>query len=198
MNRKATYFKSTEELVSMILGLLIVIFMGIMVINFFQKRNEGNVAVPGVSDEAVITEGDFQKGEKNVVTPETLYVVESGDSLWKIAEKKYESGYNWIDIAKANNLNNPGLLAVGQKLKLPAIEKKEATVKIVSGEYVVKEGDSLSKIALWSYGDKLAWVRIWEANKGKISDPDVIYKGTKLIIPKAVTEEKNTSDVGKG
>jgi len=208
MLRKNIFFKSTEELVSMVLGLLIVVFMGVMLVNYIQKRNEGNIAVPGVSDELVLNEGDVLVKNNKVVTPETIYVVEKDDNLWKIAEKKYNSGYNWVDIAKANDLTDPGLLAVGQKLKLPVVEKKVITTneeiaglegkKVDTGEYIVNTGDSLSKIAMWAYGDKFAWTRIWEANKDKISNPNIIYKGMKLIIPQVITQEKTTSDVGKG
>ncbi len=47
--------------------------------------------------------------------------------------------------------------------------------------YEVKSGDSLSKIAKNYPG--MTWQKIFEANKGKIKDPDLIYPGQKLIIP---------------
>jgi len=43
------YFKSTEEVVSMFLGLVIVIVVTGMMFNFIQKR-KGSVTIPGVSD----------------------------------------------------------------------------------------------------------------------------------------------------
>ena len=49
--------------------------------------------------------------------------------------------------------------------------------------YVVKSGDSLSKIAKQQYGDGNAWKRIFEANKDILKDPDKIYPGQKLKIP---------------
>lgn len=49
--------------------------------------------------------------------------------------------------------------------------------------YVVKEGDSLSKIALREYGDEQQWKRIFDANRGIIDDPDLIHPGQKLRIP---------------
>ena len=51
--------------------------------------------------------------------------------------------------------------------------------------YVVKKGDSLSKIAKQEYGDANAWHRIFEANKDKIKDPDLIHPGQELRIPAA-------------
>ena len=49
--------------------------------------------------------------------------------------------------------------------------------------YVVKSGDSLSKIAKNEYGNANDWNRIFEANKDILKDPDKIYPGQKLKIP---------------
>jgi len=49
--------------------------------------------------------------------------------------------------------------------------------------YVVKSGDSLSKIAKVEYGDANAWNRIFEANKDILKDPNKIFPGQKLKIP---------------
>jgi nucleoid-associated protein YgaU len=48
-------------------------------------------------------------------------------------------------------------------------------------EYEVKSGDSLSKIAQ-RHG--VEWKDIYEANRDKIKDPDLIHPGWKLKIPK--------------
>ena len=47
----------------------------------------------------------------------------------------------------------------------------------------VKSGDTLSKIAKEAYGDANAYMKIFEANKPMLSDPDKIYPGQKLRIP---------------
>ena len=49
--------------------------------------------------------------------------------------------------------------------------------------YVVKSGDSLSKIAQKEYGNANAWKAIFEANRDIIKDPDKIQPGQKLKIP---------------
>lgn len=49
--------------------------------------------------------------------------------------------------------------------------------------YVVKSGDSLSKIAQEVYGAANRWPDIFEANKDKIKDPNLIYPGQELVIP---------------
>jgi nucleoid-associated protein YgaU len=51
--------------------------------------------------------------------------------------------------------------------------------------YAVKKGDSLSKIAKAHWGDANKWPKLFEANKEVIKDPDLIYPGQQLRIPKA-------------
>ena len=51
--------------------------------------------------------------------------------------------------------------------------------------YTVKSGDSLSKIAKQVYGDANAWHRIYDANKDKIKNPDLIHPGQEFTIPDA-------------
>jgi nucleoid-associated protein YgaU len=51
--------------------------------------------------------------------------------------------------------------------------------------YVVVNGDSLSKIAKREYGDANKWRTIYEANKDLIKDPDLIYPGQELKVPRA-------------
>ena len=50
--------------------------------------------------------------------------------------------------------------------------------------YTVQAGDSLSKISKQFYGDANAYMRIFEANRDKLSDPDKIRPGQQLTIPK--------------
>ena len=49
--------------------------------------------------------------------------------------------------------------------------------------YDVKSGDTLSKISKQFYGDANEYMRIFYANRDKLSDPDKIQVGQKLVIP---------------
>jgi nucleoid-associated protein YgaU len=51
--------------------------------------------------------------------------------------------------------------------------------------YTVKSGDTLSKIAKDHLGDAGAYMKIFEANKDQLSDPDKIKPGQVLKIPQA-------------
>ncbi len=54
-----------------------------------------------------------------------------------------------------------------------------------SVQYTVQSGDTLSKIAKAHLGDANAYMKIFEANKDKLSDPDKIQVGQVLTIPTA-------------
>lgn len=49
--------------------------------------------------------------------------------------------------------------------------------------YEVKKGDTLSKIAKEVYGDPSLYSKIFEANKDRLKNPDLIEVGQKLRIP---------------
>ncbi len=48
------------------------------------------------------------------------YTVQSGDSLSKIAKHFYGDAQKFAVIAKANNIDNPDLIKVGEELEIPA------------------------------------------------------------------------------
>jgi LysM repeat protein len=49
--------------------------------------------------------------------------------------------------------------------------------------YTVQPGDSLSKISKQFYGDSNMYMKIFDANKDKLADPDKIKAGMDLLIP---------------
>jgi len=49
--------------------------------------------------------------------------------------------------------------------------------------YIVKSGDTLSKISMQFYGSANEYMRIFYANRETLSDPDKIQPGQQLIIP---------------
>ena len=49
--------------------------------------------------------------------------------------------------------------------------------------YTVVSGDTPSKIAKREYGDAGKWQAIYQANRDKIKDPDLIYPGQVLTLP---------------
>lgn len=59
----------------------------------------------------------------------------------------------------------------------------DATLKVPEKYYEVVAGDTLSKISKQFYGDMNKYMRIFEANKDQLTDPNKIKVGQKLRIP---------------
>lgn len=82
-------------------------------------------------------------------------------------------------IMAAGNID--GVEAVQDNIAIEeVVEVKEDEVQF----YTVKSGDYLSKIAKQVYGDANKYNIIFEANKPMLSDPDKIYPGQNLVIPR--------------
>jgi len=58
-----------------------------------------------------------------------------------------------------------------------------ATSTLAARTYTVKPGDSLSKISKQLYGDANMYMKIFDANKDKLTDADKIEAGMNLLIP---------------
>tara|TARA_R100000687_G_scaffold74482_1_gene65501 strand:+ start:159 stop:662 length:504 start_codon:yes stop_codon:yes gene_type:complete len=73
--------------------------------------------------------------------------------------------------------NSEGIAKVDDRL---AVKKEEPE----SGFHTVERGENLSKIAKEHYGDANKYTVIFEANKPMLKDPDKIYPGQVLRIPR--------------
>jgi len=113
-----------------------------------------------------------------------MYTVEKGDFLYKISgmEEIYADPLKWKRIWRANKnvidgFNDPNLIYPDWELVIP---------RDWPYSYTVKPGETLWRIAsYWEiYGDGRMWTRIFEANSGSISDPDIIQPGQVLTIPR--------------
>ncbi|NFM30681.1 LysM peptidoglycan-binding domain-containing protein [Clostridium botulinum] len=68
-------------------------------------------------------------------------------------------------------------------VKTVALKNNRTTTKSNSRIYVVKQGDSLWKIAKWWYGDGSKWNVIYQKNRNIIGpNPNVIRPGQKLVM----------------
>lgn len=198
--------KSNQSKLSLVLGALIVLVVGILIFNYFNRQT------PQL--------GPAQQAPAGDVSPENLpgkYTVKEGDTLFLIAEKYFKDGYKYTEIVKTNNLANADAIEVGQVLEIPKLEIAEASPspeaspeaqnvvpagekgadmgvgtgggnttiwgpKIEGDTYTVVQDDWLSKIAGRAYGDIFAYDKIAKANN--IANPDLIEVGQVLKIPR--------------
>ncbi len=186
--------KLNENTISTVLGALVLVVVGILIYNYFNSINKGQITQ--LAPEVSATPGAVKIVEENgQQVPQglpTTYIVKKGDHLWKIAESYYTSGYNWVDIAKTNKLKNASKIEVGQKLEIPKVAIRKVTLvattklpPIDASSYTTVKGDFLWNIAIRAYGDGYAWSKIYTANKAKIGkNANHLPVGIVLVIPR--------------
>lgn len=86
-----------------------------------------------------------------------------------------------------NEVREKIILALGNTAEVSSVDDQ---LEVLNPEpeaqfYVVKKGDSLSKIAKEFYGNFKSYPLIFEANRPMLKDPDLIYPGQTLRIPPA-------------
>jgi putative chitinase len=182
-SRFLSQIKWGESYTSLFLGAVVVVVALFLVLSLLKSKNTLNKDTGSTS-----TMQNKQNTGANV--KQKTYNVKSGDDLWHIAQNLYGSGYNWVDLASANNLSNPSMLYVGTKLNIPNVKQRVLTptqivpqeMVIKGNSYIIQKGDSLWDIAIRAYGDGYKWVEIAKANN--LSNPDIINIGNVLKLPR--------------
>ncbi len=176
--------KFSESYVSLILGFLVVLVAAFLVITFSKNKSYDRINT-AVSTYKQLT--NIQKEESK----QKIYTVKEGENLWEIAQNIYGSGYNWVDLAKTNNIVDPDVINAGDKLIIPQVpEITVATVQpvqnnspsITGSTYTIQKGDYLWDIAVRAYGDGYKWPEIARINN--IQNPDLIFSGNTLKLPR--------------
>jgi LysM repeat protein len=137
---------------------------------------------PPADEQYVDPDGDLQPEQPPAPDPiqpgQQVYVVKSGDTLWKIAN---QFGTTVQRIIEINKLDPNAYIWVGQNLTVPEPQQI----------HTVQSGDTLWKIAN-QYGTTI--MAIVEANK---IDPNAhIWVGQKLVIPKLQPAKIHTVQSG--
>ena len=87
------------------------------------------------------------------------------------AEYQYDKDLLWDAIKKHSDWESDLVADV-------KVEKTD-----IFGYHVVKSGDSLSKVAKSAYNNAGDYMRIFEANKDILKNPDLIHPGQRLKLP---------------
>ncbi|MBI2338594.1 LysM peptidoglycan-binding domain-containing protein [Candidatus Daviesbacteria bacterium] len=125
LEKLETEIQSNQSKVSLVLGALIVLVLGILIFNYF---NRNKAALGPAQQTQTETQADGQD-----VSPENLpgkYTVKEDDTLFLIAEKYYKDGSKFTEIAKANNLTDVNQIEAGKILEIPKLETQLAEASI--------------------------------------------------------------------
>lgn len=149
----------------------------------FQYTDRGRInGIDGNVDRDYFTEDIFLSDTPSIPTDtiddkeqEFKYItVKRGNTLSKIAEE-YNTSYQYL--ARINNIANPNIIHVGEKIKVPVLEHNK--IHDTSHRlYIVRRGNTLTGISR-EYGVSIE--SIVELND--IKNPNLIYVGEVLRIP---------------
>lgn len=192
--------KLHESILSMVLGIVTIVVVGLLVFNFWNQNRVIDIADIGDKTEVIEKVGNVEvverkDGKRYATNLPKVYVVKTGDHLWKISETLYGSGYNWVDIVSANKLADPGMLLVGQVLEIPdtaviTLEKpadpaytmKPGQTVIEGASYTVEQGDTLWDVSVRAYQDGYRWPELSRVNN--LANSNLIEVGQVLSIPR--------------
>ena len=108
------------------------------------------------------------------------YIVQSGDTLAKIATKIFGTNARWKEIASLTGLANPSRIYPGDvvyySLDQSSVAFATAYDSVQRGSTQVQQGDTLATISQRVYGTPQSWKTIWRQNDG-INNPDRLEVG---------------------
>jgi len=102
---------------------------------------------------------------------EPYYIVQEGDSLWKIAAR---FGVTVEDLQQANNISDPGQLVIGARLVIPGLSGVNGQLDTITVTY----GETLRSLSR-RYGLSQASL----ARLNRLVSPEELYAGAPLIVP---------------
>ncbi len=109
------------------------------------------------------------------------WVLQYGECLWTLAgyEEIYGDPLKWTRIWRGNfkMIEDPDWVLAGWTIKIPRDWPRR---------HLVQQDEWLAKIAgYWEiYDNYRSWPLLFEANKDRISDPDLIFPDQDLIVPR--------------
>ena len=109
---------------------------------------------------------------------------------------KNKDGKDVLLTQTGTKLKNIGKLTIKTDGTIASELVSQVPEGVVTSTYTVKKGDSLSRIAKRELGSYDRYREIYEANRNKIKNPDVLAVGTQLVIPakRSVTAEGKAVD----
>lgn len=107
-----------------------------------------------------------------------VYIVQDGDTLWDIAQR---FGVPWEELARANDISDPGQLSAGDELIIPGIEDSGGILVTTP----VPFGESLRSLTRRYQLTAETIIRL-----NHLTSPAELYRGFNLVLP-----EKNQAEI---
>jgi LysM repeat protein len=179
--------KSSESLISAILGVSVVLLVALLAFNYFKIKPQPRVTNESASTSSAdlnLSDADYSLSPIQLAKP-TL-VAQIPDSLPTIAPISTIIPQVTIEPTVA-------VSSTPVPTRAPSITPENSAERDNTKEqvYVVKQGDSLWSIAQEVYGDGNAWRSI--AQNNALTNPTFIHVGNKLSLPAAIRDGQVSS-----
>jgi len=171
-----------------------------------EQLRRGNGPTPAVQTDAITMGVPVTRTNNDRPTGKVrTHIVRQGETLWKIAERYYGTGFVHEDLLAYNRDRirstrdlNPGLtLLIPPRHKLDEPpqppqppERPDAITSAQNKQsqqptrtYTVRKGDTLSEISQSQLGTAKRWREILELNAGRLDEPTDIFIGMTLKLP---------------
>jgi nucleoid-associated protein YgaU len=118
---------------------------------------------------------------QSCANPQIEYVVQKGDSMWRVADKLYGEGqfFHVVESLNHSPVGQTRPLLVGRKLKVAPFYQLAG-----DDEVIVTAGDSLWRIAEKRLHNPLLYKRLMLQNRDKVQDPLKLYTLLPLSVAK--------------
>ncbi len=152
---------------------------GILSMNVRDEAASERTAQTGMPDGSVlVTDAGLERtaGDEFLV-----YTWREGDTFTSVV-RHYYGDLSLVRLLRtANEDVTDRDLQPGDRILIPAFDRSRS---VASDRYTVLGGDTLSSIARKVYGDASVYMRIFEANRDLLSNPDSVAEGQILRIPR--------------
>lgn len=86
-----------------------------------------------------------------------------------------------LHVLRVDHVDSSGVVLA--RIELPFARVAPASVEVTTDQVIVQPGNSLWRIARRTYGRGISFTTIYEANRDRIRDPDLIYPGQVFELP---------------
>jgi len=86
-----------------------------------------------------------------------------------------------LHVLRVDHVDSSGVVLA--RIELPFARVAPSSVEVTTDQVIVQPGNSLWRIARRTYGRGISFTTIYEANRDRIRDPDLIYPGQVFDLP---------------
>ncbi len=154
-------------------ALIFLLMVAIILLIVFFTDQCGNTQKTDLTDKKILTENN----DKKIKNQDSNNQTDQSDKINKSAANNVNQQSNAKKIDNDSKASDPAPNQVKQNQNIVP-----DTQNTPNGVYTIQSGDTLTKISKKYLGNENDWEKIYQKNKEKIKDPNLIYPGQKIQV----------------